>query len=70
MSSRPAWSTEIVPEQPRLHRETLFLTCLPLKKKERKKEAELAIFTSTDQPLALSPKSMPYEEAKGACAGP
>ena len=36
LSSRPAWSTELVPGQPRLHRETL--SQKPKKKKKKKKK--------------------------------
>jgi hypothetical protein len=38
VSSRPAWSTELVPEQPRLHEEILSKKAKKGRKKERKKE--------------------------------
>jgi hypothetical protein len=38
LSSRPAWSTDRVPGQPGLHRETLSRKTNKKKKKERRKE--------------------------------
>ena len=40
MSSRPAWSTNWVPGQPGLHRETLSQKNKKQKKKKKKKQAE------------------------------
>jgi hypothetical protein len=42
LSSRPAWSTELVPGQPRVHRETLSRKQKQKRKKKEKKKKDIS----------------------------
>jgi hypothetical protein len=58
LSSRPAWSTEWVPGQPRLHRETLSQknkTKQKQKQTKTKKEKQKYLFSTIKEPLVGSP---------------
>jgi len=50
LSSRPAWSTECVPGQPGLHRETL---SQKTKKKKKKKKSEAKVEREIELDLVL-----------------
>jgi hypothetical protein len=53
LSSRPAWSTELVPGQPGLHRETLSQGRGKKKKKKKKKRLAAEKPTSMQKPQLL-----------------